>query len=265
MTVIANFCYRQLLATRSFCVYPYQAMSDDNDNKQPDGSNPENPEKKGGDGDSYKMYPSQQIRHHQVSAIVPEHIANGVFSTGAILFTGASEFTMDFILRMQRPHQVVARVVLAHNVLPQVMRALKENVQKHEERFGKLPKPEMPKQPDGKPVPQPAIQDVYDDLKMADEVVSGTYANGIMIAHTNAEFVLDFITNFFPRSAVCKRIYMAAPQVPRLLDAMESTHKQFMDKVRQQQARQAEQQQQDSRPLDDRLPPSPPTDGTGLA
>lgn len=241
-------------------------MSDDNQDNLPDDQSPGtpgNPDKPKGDDDSSKMYPAQQIRHQQISAIVPEHVANGVFSSGAILFTGASEFTLDFILRMQRPHQVVARVVLAHNILPQVIRALKENVQKHEERFGKLPKPEMPKQADGKPVPQPAIQDVYDDLKMADDVVSGTYANGLMIAHSNAEFVLDFITNFFPRSAVCKRIYMAAPQVPRLLDAMESTHRQFMDKVRAQQARQADQQNE--KPLDDRIPPRPPSEGTGLA
>ena len=63
-------------------------------------------------------YPSDEGENAQpaspaaFSARVPESVNRGVFSTGAIVITGGSEFIIDFILRMGRPHQVVARMIL---------------------------------------------------------------------------------------------------------------------------------------------------------
>ena len=54
----------------------------------------------------------QQFQFQPLSARVPERVARGVFSTGAIVLQGPDEFIIDFILRLAHPHQVVARIVL---------------------------------------------------------------------------------------------------------------------------------------------------------
>ena len=41
-----------------------------------------------------------------------------------------------------------------------------------------------------------------------------------MIGHSPAEFLLEFITRFFPTPAVSARIYVAASQVPQMLSGM---------------------------------------------
>ncbi|MFM8219500.1 MAG: DUF3467 domain-containing protein, partial [Planctomycetaceae bacterium] len=50
------------------------------------------------------------------------------------------------------------------------------------------------------PPPMPPISDVYDQLKLPDELLAGSYANSVVISHSPAEFCLDFITSFYPRS-----------------------------------------------------------------
>ena len=73
---------------------------------------------------------SQEIRHNQISALVPEHVAKGTFSTGAVVLHGQHEFIIDFLLRMQQPQQVAARIVLPPTVVAQFIQALKENLKK---------------------------------------------------------------------------------------------------------------------------------------
>ena len=43
---------------------------------------------------------TQEVQHQQISARVPERVARGVFSTGAMIFQGPHEFVVDFVLRM---------------------------------------------------------------------------------------------------------------------------------------------------------------------
>ncbi len=174
---------------------------------------------------------SDQVRMQHVTARVPENVSRGAFSTGVIVMTGASEFILDFIQNFGGPPQVAARVVMPHGSLPQFADALRKNLELFSERFGpppSLPKPQQPKKPQ-------TAQEIYDELKMPDQLLSGSYANGVMIGHTASEFKLDFLTNLFPHSAVSCRVYLSAPQVPRLLDSLDSTVKQFQDRVRQQQ------------------------------
>jgi len=169
---------------------------------------------------------SEQIQHRSVSARVPEAVARGVFSTGAIIITGQTEFVIDFALRMGRPYHVVARIVMPHSVMPRFIAALEENVKRYEEKFGLppvMPKPENPR--------RPSIQEIYDDLKLSDDVLSGAYANNVMIGHSPAEFSFDFITNFFPTSAVSRRVFISAPQVIPLLDSLRNTYKQLQAKL----------------------------------
>ena len=82
--------------------------------------------------------------------------------------------------------------------------------------------------------PQTA-QEIYDELKIPDSVLSGSYANGVMIGHTASEFKLDFLSNLFPHSAVSARVFLSSPQVPRLLESLDSTWVQFQQRLRQQQ------------------------------
>ena len=171
---------------------------------------------------------SQQIHHRQLSARVPDAVGRGTFSTGAIVLTGASEFVVDFLVRMARPYQVAARVVLPHASMTQLIRALQDNLSKYENRFGPIA-PMPPTDPNAK---RPSIQEIYDDLKLPDESLSGVYANACIIGHSPAEFVLDFITNFFPRSAVSSRIYLSSRQAPQLLKSLQHAALQLDQRLR---------------------------------
>jgi hypothetical protein len=200
---------------------------------------------------------SQEVRHSQLSALVPEHVRRGVFSTGAVVLQGPHEFIIDFLLRMTRPHQVAARVVIAPAVVGRLIAALGENLQNYEKTFG-----HPPSQPttaasasaESSAVPAAAsgekkaeagpttvsdqsntAQDLYDQLKLTDDVMSGAYANAVMIGHTATEFSFDFITTFFPRSAVSCRVYLAAPNARRFLESIKQSFDQYQQKLRSQQ------------------------------
>lgn len=197
-------------------------MNDDSEFKpEPDPGRESGP---GPEGSVGKAGPqTQEVRHSHVSAIVPENVARGVFSTGAVVLQGGHEFIIDFLLRMTSPHQVAARVVMPPSVIPRLIAALQENLTNYQNRFGVLPPPPPPKPPGQ----QPSAQEVYEQLKLPDDVVSGKYANAVMIGHTGHEFSFDFITTFFPRSAVSSRVYLSAPNVPRFLDSLTHAYDQF--------------------------------------
>jgi hypothetical protein len=169
---------------------------------------------------------TQEVRHSQVTAIVPERVARGVFTTGAIVIEGAHEFIIDFLLRMASPQQVAARAILPIAVVPQFITALRENLRNYESRFGPPPTIKLPPGT----VTQTPIQEVYEQLKLADDVMSGAYANAVMIGHTPTEFSFDFITTFFPRSAVSCRVFMSAPNVPRFLDSLQHSFDKYQQK-----------------------------------
>ncbi len=209
---------------------------------------------------------SQEIRHSQVSALVPKNVARGVFSTGAVVLQGAHEFIIDFLLRMTMPHQVAARVVMTPAVLGRFIAALRENLNNYQRTFHpeQIPgvtqidtahvapqsgpvvpqasetkptaqSPPAPAAPESMSLNQNSVQDLYDQLKMADEMLCGAYANAVMIGHTTSEFSFDFITTFFPRSAVSSRVYMSAGNVPRFLSSITHAFDQFQKKFGQQQ------------------------------
>jgi hypothetical protein len=158
-------------------------------------------------------------------ARVPDSIGDGCFSTGAIVMTGPSEFIVDFLQTIGRPHRIAKRVVIPHPVMPQFIEALNKNLELYKGRFGEPPAP--PQQQNQNQARRPSPQEIYDDLKLPDEVLSGVYANGVMIGHGASEFGLDFLTSFFPQSAVSARVFLAAGQVPRLLESLRGVQKQL--------------------------------------
>lgn len=191
---------------------------------------------------------SEQVRVQHVSARVPDRVTRGAFSTGAIVMTGNSEFIIDFIQSVGNPASVASRVILPHAVMPQFIEALRKNLEIYKNRFGDPPA--LPKNPN--PPKPPSAQEIYDDLKLPDDMLSGAYANGVMIGHTASEFKFDFLTNLFPTSAVSSRVFLSAPQVPRLLDSLQGTFRQFQQRIQQ-------QQQQQQKPPENN-PDQPPTE-----
>src|SRR4051794_23087467 len=79
---------------------------------------------------------SQEIRHSNVSARVPEKVGRGVFSTGVLVLQGPSEFVLDFVQRLAQPNQVVSRVVLPIDLMPRFIEALRENLERYKASFG---------------------------------------------------------------------------------------------------------------------------------
>ena len=206
-------------------------------------------------------------------ARVPDHIAEGVFSTGAVVMSGAHEFIIDFLQTIGRPHRVAARIVIPGPVLPQFIEALSKNLELYRGRFGEpgnqkvsrgetivttdasgtLAQTDFDDDPGGgegsggssaglssqtstpqsPPSPRrPSPQEIYDDLKLPDTILSGCYANGVMIGHGATEFGLDFLTSFFPQSAVSARVFLAAGQVPRLLESLKGAWNQAQNRRR---------------------------------
>ena len=165
-------------------------------------------------------------------ARVPDHVVDGVFSTGCIVMTGPNEFIVDFLQTIGRPQRVAKRVIIPHPVMPQFIEALNTNLDLYRNRFGDPPTPPQATNADPN-ARKPTPQEIYDDLKMPDEVMSGTYANGVMIGHGASEFGLDFLTSFFPQSAVSARVFLAAGQVPRLLDSLRNAIRQLQQRQQQ--------------------------------
>ena len=194
-------------------------MSDEHASDQPD-KPADRPTS--GEGGTYQ----QELQHSQVSARVPEGVGQGVFSNGAIVMHGQHEFVIDFLLSMAPPRRIAARVVLPPTVVPLFVGALQENLSKYQQNFG--PPPRLPTPPAG--APAPPITEVYEQLKLPDDLLSGVYANTVMIVHSPAEFCFDFITSFYPRSAVSCRVYLTAPHVPQLLDSLSRSFDQYRRK-----------------------------------
>jgi hypothetical protein len=170
---------------------------------------------------------SQDFQHSQVSARVPEKIGRGAFATGMLILQGPNEFVLDFVQGMVQPRQVVARVVLPPGVVASLTNALRDNLALYQERFGAPPalRPATPG------TPPPSFEEIYSQFKIADEMLSGSYANAALITHSQAEFCIDFITNFYPRSAVSARVYLSAAHATVILNTLTHSFQQYQQKL----------------------------------
>lgn len=196
---------------------------------------------------------SQQISHSPVSARVPERVVRGVLTTGVIVLDSPNEFVLDFLQSLSRPPQIVARVVLPPNVMFSFVSSLRENLNTFAQRFGApqpLPKPQQPN--------RPTIQELYEHFKLPDDLLSGSYANSVLIGHSPSEFVFDFITGFYPTAAVSARVYLAAQQAPRVLDTMTAALGTFQRRFQPQPPPQPPQQHQPPPANPDPNAPPPP-------
>ena len=154
---------------------------------------------------------------------MPEKAARGVFCTGLLVLQTQSEFVLDFVQRLARPHQVAARVVAPLGLMPQLIAALRENLEIYRQTFG--PPPTLPATPP--PAKPPSIEEIYDHLKISDDMLTGVYANAALLTHSAAEFCFDFVTNFYPKAAVSARVFISAAQAPVLLNSLIQTWQKY--------------------------------------
>jgi hypothetical protein len=159
---------------------------------------------------------SQQIAHSPVSARVPERVARGVMTTGVIVLDSPNEFVLDFLQGLSRPPSIAARVVLPPAVMFSFVSSVRDNLAKYAERFG--PPAPLPKPPQQQP--RPSIQELYEHFKLPEDLMSGAYANSVLIGHSPSEFLFDFITGFYPTASVSCRVFLSAQQVPRTLETL---------------------------------------------
>ncbi len=192
-----------------------------------------------------------QVRHSNVSARISDEVSVGVFSNGVMILSGMHESVLDFAMRMGETQRIVTRVILPNPVARQFGTVLQENMRHYETNFGTMPTMPKVRNPEAAPAPAenhrdepytdepgviagahvsseslqsssatPTIDEIYDELKIPDSVATGRYANAVMVRHSGTEFCFDFIANFYPRSVVTSRVYMAAPHVPPVLSSL---------------------------------------------
>ena len=135
---------------------------------------------------------SQQFNHNPVSARVPERLVRGALGTGVIVLTGPNEFILDFVQVLARPPQVVARVVMPPAVAASFAAALRDNLEKYTQSFG--PPPPLPRPPQRRPT----IQEIYDNLKLPEELLSGAYANAAIVGPLAGRVLLRFHHRLLP-------------------------------------------------------------------
>src|SRR5438874_10195364 len=96
------------------------------------------------------------------SARVPEKVGRGVYCTGQIIHDSPKEFVIDFLQGLNRPFQVVARVVLAPATMAEFISTFQQNLNNYTKQFGE---PMMPNVPP--PERRPTIEEIYENYKLA--------------------------------------------------------------------------------------------------
>ncbi len=69
------------------------------------------------------------------------------------------------------------------------------------------------------------------NIELSEEIAEGTYANLAMIAHSNSEFVIDFIRLMpgVPKARVKSRIVMTPEHTVRFLQALKENVERYQD------------------------------------
>jgi len=86
---------------------------------------------------------SEEKKPVKIQIHLPEDVAAGRYSNGAVINFSATEFVVDFLfLQPQQPRAtVVARVIMHPGHIARLKAAIEEQIKRYEARFGKLPEP----------------------------------------------------------------------------------------------------------------------------
>ena len=67
-------------------------------------------------------------------------------------------------------------------------------------------------------------------VKFQEQMIGGTYANALHIAHTGEEFILDFLLVSPPTGTVNSRIITSPGHMKRIISAMQENVKRYEEK-----------------------------------
>ena len=109
-------------------------------------------------------------------------------------------------------------MVMTPDTVKELSDATKRNLDLYTQRFG----PPAPV-PTPNPERRPTVAEIYENFRLPEDLLCGVYSNSVLIGHSATEFFFDFITSFYPTSAVGARIFLPAPQVPRFLKALNAS------------------------------------------
>lgn len=83
---------------------------------------------------------AKQKTEQQINVELPEDVAEGIYSNLAMIAHSNSEFVIDFIRLMPGvpKAKVKSRIIMTPDHAKRLLAALKDNVDKYEEAFGKI-------------------------------------------------------------------------------------------------------------------------------
>ena len=100
--------------------------------------------------------------------------------------------------------------------------AYEKNLEAYTRNYGPPPPINIPPQER-----KPTIEEIYENYKLGEDMHSGTYANTVLMGHSQTEFFFDFITGFYPTPSVSARVILPAAQAPRFLNTLRGSLQQY--------------------------------------
>lgn len=80
----------------------------------------------------------------QIPINTADELSRGRFSNTMLVTHGPEEFIMDFLLQSPNGAHLVSRVIVTPGHMKRIVRALQENLEKYEGRFGEIRSVEAP-------------------------------------------------------------------------------------------------------------------------
>ena len=154
----------------------------------------------------------QSYSHQPIVVRVPEKVGAACIAQGSSCSTAPRNSWSIFCKASPGHTRWSARVVLSPQTMQEFINAVQSNLENYSKTFGAPPP--LPPPPTQN---RPTIEEIYQNYKLPEDMMSGAYANSVLIGHGVTEFFFDFISGFYPNSAVASRVFMAAPQIPRFI------------------------------------------------
>ena len=77
-------------------------------------------------------------QQQEIKVNFPPHLQGGVYSNNMVVSHTKEEFIMDFMMVAPPVGTVMSRVIISPGHVKRMIRALQDNVQKYEARFGTI-------------------------------------------------------------------------------------------------------------------------------
>ena len=81
----------------------------------------------------------------EIKVDFPRDLRGGVYANNMVVGHTSEEFIMDFLMVAPPTGSVTARVIVSPGHIKRILNALKENVEKYEQKFGALRAAEEPR------------------------------------------------------------------------------------------------------------------------